>query len=203
MSCYQTYLFTRVRRFSNAVQLLRNVDNAAEVVVIGRQPSRFKDPSEIFFKIIKNYFSIKKINLKEINDSLGPPGHPDQRDQAHDHGHRPEREHLRCSFLDVSRIVDQGRQPEHGLPAGQPHHEGDYVRRQAAVGVAVLLEVDHHQELEGVVEGRERRRFRQSRYKVAASLLQPLDDDVTKNRRRKFPHHPQQERVENRRNNEE
>lgn len=74
-------------------------------------------------------------------------GHADQRYQGQQHRHRSEGEPLGVRLLVVPRIVDQRGQAHHGLAAADPDHEGDYVRGQTAVRVAVLFEVDHHQEL--------------------------------------------------------
>lgn len=80
-------------------------------------------------------------------DLLGPPGDKDERNQADQHSHGAEGKQLRVGLLIIARIVYESRQPQDGLSARQPNEERNYVGRQAAIGVAVLLEVHHHQQL--------------------------------------------------------
>ena len=107
---------------SDPLDVLRNVDDAPEDIVARGEPAAEED------------------DLRAVR-------HPDEGDEGHQHGHGAKGEGLRLGLHVVARVVDEGGQAHYRLAAAHAHEEGDYVRGEAAVGVAVRLEVHDHQQL--------------------------------------------------------
>lgn len=81
------------------------------------------------------------------NCLLGPPRDKDQRNQAEKHGHGAEGKQLRIRLNIVTWIMDEGRQTQDSLASRQPDEQCHNVGRKAAIGIAMLLEVHHHEQL--------------------------------------------------------
>lgn len=88
------------------------------------------------------------INTKiDKRNLLGQPRNTDEGGKRHQHSHRPEGKHLTGVLIVVVRIMDERIQPQLRFATGDADQERHDVRWERPVRVAVMLEVNDHQEL--------------------------------------------------------
>lgn len=126
--------------------IVGDVDNTSEVILFGVQSTGHEQPSEKFGKIL---IFTKPVRLEIFRKLLGQPRDECQRKQTHQHGHGAEGEKLLLGLLVIAGEVNGSWQAKDRLAARQPHEERDEIRRQAAVSVAVMFEMNNHEKLKG------------------------------------------------------